>query len=56
MRFGIWQIIYLVLIFIGVGIAIGKHGESRYETYNGWVTFISAVIQIAILAFGGFFG
>lgn len=53
MHFGIWQIIYLGIVLMGVGIAIGKHGESQ-GNYNGWVTLISAAIQITLLALGGF--
>lgn len=54
MHFGIWQIIYLCILLMGVGISIGKHGESQ-GNYNGWVTLISAAIQITLLALGGFF-
>lgn len=54
MRLGIWQIIYLCLMVMGVGLAIGKHGESK-GTYNGWVTLIATAIDITILALGGFF-
>lgn len=55
MHFGIWQIIYLGIVLMGVGISIGKHGENQ-GNYNGWVALISAAIQITILALGGFFG
>lgn len=56
MKFGIWQIIYVGLTLIGVGLAAGKHGQPRTDKWNVWATLIAAVIDIAILAFGGFFG
>ena len=56
MKFGIWQIIYVGLILIGIGISAGKHGEPRTDKWSVWTTLISAAIEITILAFGGFFG
>ena len=55
MHFGVWQIVMIVLICLGVGISIAKHGEQRTDKYNAWSTLISAAIEITVLALGGFF-
>lgn len=55
MNFGIWQIIYLCMIVLSVGITIAKHGEPKEGNYHAGVTFVSAIIDIVILALGGFF-
>jgi hypothetical protein len=54
MYFGVPQVIYLALIILGLGIAIAKHGQPR-DNYNGGVTFIAAIIELALLYWGGFF-
>ncbi len=55
MYIGIPQFILLALIVLGMGTAAVKHGEPQ-PNYNFVATLVSAVIQIAILAWGGFFG
>ncbi len=50
------QIIYLALNAIGLGVALAKHGQPRDENYNFFMSSIAAGIQIALLAWGGFFG
>jgi hypothetical protein len=55
MRLGTPQIIWLALIFLGLGIDLAKHGEPRSNT-NFWTTLISSIIAFLLLKAGGFFG
>lgn len=55
MNFGLWQIVYLGLMILGIGITLAKHGEPKEGNYNVIVTIISVAIEIAIVAAGGFF-
>lgn len=52
---GIWQIIYIALIAMGLGITLVKHGDYKEGKHNFWISLISAAIEITILALGGFF-
>lgn len=47
-------IILLVLMMIGLGIAIGKHGEYQGK-YNAWVTLLSTIIQLVLFYYAGLF-
>lgn len=47
-------IILLILLMIGLGIAIGKHGEDRGK-YNAWVTLISVIIDLILFYYAGLF-
>ena len=51
----IWIITYLTLMFLGLGIAMAKHGERRTDNYNFWVTLFSTAIVLFILYKGNFF-
>jgi multisubunit Na+/H+ antiporter MnhC subunit len=44
---------YLVIILIGLGITLAKHGD--YIKINFWTTLISTSITIYLLYKGGFF-
>lgn len=50
------QLLYLGLIFLSLGLALGKHGEPQTGKHNFWAMSIGAIIQILILKAGGFFG
>ena len=52
---GICQIIYSGIMFMGLGLAIAKHGKTETRTTNFWVVLISYAIQFALLWFGGFY-
>lgn len=52
---GIWQVIWIALSAIGVGVAMVKHGEYRDDRYNIWATLVATAIEFFILAKGGFF-
>lgn len=52
---GIWQIIYLALLMMGLGIHLAKDGQPKEGKYSFWTALISLGIQIALLYFGGFF-
>ena len=47
------QFILLALMFLGLGVTIAKHGEPT--EHDGWVTFISMIINLSLLWWGGFF-
>ena len=49
------QIIYLILVVLSIGISMERHGEERRKiTYNFWEDFISIVIMLSLLYWGGF--
>ena len=52
---GIWEIIYLTLLMMSLGIYLAKHGEPKTGKYSFWSALISTTIQIVILYLGGFF-
>jgi len=47
------QIIYIVLLALGVGIAWNNHGKAT--TTNFWATLVSTAITVGLLIWGGFF-
>lgn len=47
-------IILLVMMMVGLGIAIGRHGEDQGE-YNAWATLLSAIIQLVLFYYAGLF-
>jgi hypothetical protein len=51
---GVPQICYIVIITLGLGISLAKHGEPQGD-YNFFTTLIGAAIQIGLLILGGFF-
>jgi len=53
---GIWQIIYIVIVSLGLGVVASKHGERNTIRHNFWVSITVTVITIFILYMGGFFG
>lgn len=55
MKFGIWQVIYLIILFLPVGVSIVKHGEPMKGEYHALASLISVAINIILLALGGFF-
>ena len=55
MDFGIPQLIYLALTFIGLGITFNSWGEP-IDRNHGWLDIIAIMIVYALLIWGGFFG
>lgn len=51
----IWKIIYLILVVLSCGMIIAKHGQPQTGTYSGWAGAISLILQLGLLALGGFF-
>lgn len=51
---GIPQILYIVIITMGLGIALAKHGEPQGD-YNFFNSLFGAAIQVGLLILGGFF-
>lgn len=52
---GIWQIIYIGLFCMSLGITLKEHGTPKKGTNNFWISLLAAVIQFGILYKGGFF-
>lgn len=52
---GVPQICYIVIITLGLGISLAKHGEPQGD-YNFFTALVAAAIQIGLLILGGFFG
>lgn len=52
MKMNIYFIILACLNVMGIGIALGKHGEPRYkenEKYNFFTTLIASIIQMGLV-------
>jgi len=49
------QILYLILLGLGLGIALVEHGKEKTGKHNFWVSFSAAFIGVIILYYGGFF-
>ena len=52
---GFWQVVWLLIIAAGLGVALAQHGKPKQGYESFWVTLISAAIEIFVLAKGGFF-
>lgn len=55
MKIGFPQLIWLILLALGLGINLAKHGEKRTDKYNFWSSLIGAIISFWIVYAGGFF-
>lgn len=51
----VYQITYLLLIAISLGMTFAKHGEPKTGKENGWITLITSGVVLFILYKGGFF-
>ena len=51
----IYAIIILVLIVLGVGIELAKHGEPKEGKYNFWLALCVAALEIWLLYKAGLF-
>lgn len=49
------QLIYLGLSLLGLGIAIEQHGKPKKGNENFWITFITWILTLGLLYWGGFF-
>jgi hypothetical protein len=49
------QIIWLILNFVGIGVALSQHGQPRKGKHNFFATVIATFIEMLILYYGGFF-
>ena len=52
---GLWQIVWVAIVAVGLGINIIKHGEPREGNYNFGSFLIGALIEAGVLYLGGFF-
>jgi hypothetical protein len=50
------QIIYVVLLLLGVGIDLAKHGQPKTGKHSFPSSFFAAALILALLYWGGFFG
>ena len=50
------QIIYLILLFLGVGAEAVKHGQPKKGNHNVWVALTGAGLVMALHYWGGFYG
>lgn len=55
MEFNIWNLTYLLLMSMSLGIVLSKHGKPKEKKYNFWVSLISYAIWFFLLYKGGFF-
>lgn len=56
MYLGVFQLIALGLMVLGLGITLSQHGKPKEGKHSFWVTLVSQAIWFLILYFGGFFG
>lgn len=49
------QITYLILTFVGLGIAIERHGKPKIGTHDFVVDIVATSIVLGLLYAGGFF-
>ena len=52
---GIWQVIWLGLMMLSLGVTLAKHGKPKTDNYSFGSSLIAFGIQFAILYYGGFF-
>ena len=50
------QVIYLVLLGFGIGVALAEHGKPKTGKHNAWTTIIASMLALMLLRWGGFFG
>lgn len=48
-------IILLVIMCIGLGVSLAKHGQEREETYNFWFTLFLCIIELVLYYYAGLF-
>jgi hypothetical protein len=51
---GIPQIIIICLFCMSFGIVLAKNGEPR-DSYNAGISFLSLMMELGLLYWGGFF-
>lgn len=49
------QIIYIIIVIIGLMIASYNHGKPKTGKYNLWDNIIAIALHIGLLYWGGFF-
>lgn len=49
------QIIWIVLLALGLGISIQQHGQPKTGHHNFGVSLLGAALSAGILYWGGFF-
>lgn len=52
---GAWQIVYIVLSCLSLGISLKEHGEPKEGINNFWTSLLGTAIVYFILYKGGFF-
>ncbi|OEZ02308.1 MULTISPECIES: hypothetical protein [Stenotrophomonas] len=59
MTIGWPQIIVLGLMFVSLGLEIGRHGTAKareVDNHSAWGEVVGSVVMIGLLYWGGFFG
>ena len=54
-RLGIWQLVWIVILVLNLGINLAMHGERRRDNYNFFTSVLGGAISFFILYMGGFF-
>lgn len=49
------QIIMIVIMAMGLGINLTKHGEPKEDNYSFPIALLATAIQAGLLIWGGFF-
>ncbi len=55
MSIGAPELIWLILVLVGLGIEIERHGDPKTGHYDAFTSLIAAAIGFGLLWWGGFF-
>lgn len=55
MNFGIWQIVWIAVMALSMGVNLAKHGKVNTKPNSFWAALIAFGIHLFILIKGGFF-
>ena len=55
MNFGIWQIVWIGLMMLSLGVNMAKHGKVSNKPNSFWAALIAFGIHLFILIKGGSF-
>ncbi len=53
---GVPQLVYLSLVFVGLGGEAALHGKPKTGHHSFWVALVGAGSALSLLYWGGFFG
>lgn len=55
MKIETWQLVFIIMVGLSLGIAMGEHGKPKTGVHNFLTSLIAILIEVFILFMGGFF-